>query len=402
MTATSVTIRTLTPISSPIDIGIGVNPLSDAFRQPMLQAGLSSGNNAATDKPLLYQTLTDDETNLELFTWQADDQDVVLHVFPNRLAIAEIKLNISLSEANIEDTVQQLTRQQLAEVWPDFLSFIQNKISHPAALKLTIDSDISAQSIQTQWVARALELTRAELADTTVATFVRSWLSSTQDPQDAERIIRGEQSYSMTWLNYVIVDDKAVQARALIDSMILCQYIYTAQDAVNQQMATAIEQAYTDKYISEVEKKLSAARVNASMQLITYHEQMKYLTRFKRKIMDDVLQGWDFDNLVENCQRMIDVCSNRLMEVDNRRRERSTALTDAILVSLSFIAMFELSMSLIQFSREMMSSPALDYNDESASTILSFIADFDTDFVIGFGIALTVSLYFLYHKLKAR
>ena len=64
--------------------------------------------------------------------------------------------------------------------------------------------------------------------------------------------------------------------------------------------------------------------------------------------------------------------------------------------------MFELALFLTQFSREMMSRPALDYQDESSSFFLSKIAYVDADIMILSGILTTAALVLVYLRLKKR
>lgn len=77
-------------------------------------------------------------------------------------------------------------------------------------------------------------------------------------------------------------------------------------------------------------------------------------------------------------------------------------LTDLLLVTLSFFAVFELSLYLTEFSREMMSRPALDYNDENTSIFLRFIAEIDADVMFSLGFGLTLVLVLLYRHAKRR
>jgi len=182
--------------------------------------------------------------------------------------------------------------------------------------------------------------------------------------------------------------------------MILAQYFYTAQENCNQQLKQAIEKAYIADDLLTAEKTLSKARLAARMQTIQYHDALKYVTRDKREKIAEILNGWDYSELVENSNRMIDVCSSRLEEVDNRRREKSSVMTDLLLVALSFFAVFELSLYLVELSREMMSRPTLDYHDDSSSVFLSFIANIDTDYMFSFGVLVTVGLFFIYRKFK--
>ena len=112
------------------------------------------------------------------------------------------------------------------------------------------------------------------------------------------------------------------------------------------------------------------------------------------------MKGWEYEQLVVNSERMIEVCNTQIQEEDNKKRERSTVMTDFLLVALSFFAVFELSLYLTEFSREMMSRPALDYNDNKSSFFLSVIAEIDADIMFSFGFGLTLVLILIYRYIK--
>ena len=145
---------------------------------------------------------------------------------------------------------------------------------------------------------------------------------------------------------------------------------------------------------------LSNTRAACRLNRIAYFEYIKFLNKPNRALLEDILSGWKFDQLVENSERMIEVCNGRLQEEDNKKRERSTVMTDFILVALSFFAVFELSLYLTEFSREMMSRPALDYNDNKSSFFLGLIAEVDADIMFSFGFGLTLLLILIYRYIK--
>jgi hypothetical protein len=118
--------------------------------------------------------------------------------------------------------------------------------------------------------------------------------------------------------------------------------------------------------------------------------------------VQDILQCWDFEQLTENGQRMIEICSSKIEDTENKKREKSSLMTDLLLVALSFFTVFELSLYLTELSREMMSRPALDFNDDSRSFMLQFIAGIDTDVMFGSGFVLTLLLFFAYKIIKSR
>ena len=200
----------------------------------------------------------------------------------------------------------------------------------------------------------------------------------------------------------MLIEKKPGDSDFRLEAMRLAQYFYTAQDICNKKLKQAISSAYLQKRLSESQKKLEKSRVEARLLLIAYHDHQKYLTREKRKALTEILETWEFDALVQNSTRMVAVCTSKLQETQDQKREKSSWLTDLLLVSLSFVAIFELSMSLTEYSREVMSRPALEYRDDKASTFLSFIASIDADVMFTTGIVLTLVLFVMYILIKKR
>ncbi|MEL7399034.1 MAG: hypothetical protein AAFN68_00510 [Pseudomonadota bacterium] len=397
---------TIAPLQIPFALKTGVdtdsihyrNLLSDiADLDPAIQI---SGRNDSEQ----YQNLKEDDDDACLFRWQVEDKDGTLrfNVFQNQIAIVDTVLpeHLADSVSELENTAKQQTRRLIERHWPRFvelLQTIQHRVKNPLLLRAG-DMETTTDEPQIHWISRTLLVAPAERAQPQVQSLMSEWLAETQYPQHAAEIARGERDYSMTWLNYVLVEQ---QHDYHIDTMILAQYYYTAQENCLKQLKQAISATYIDGQLQTAEKQLSKSRVTTRLHLIDYHEQLKFLTRPKRRLLLEILESWEFGNLVENSQRMIDVCSSRLEEADHQRRERSTVMTDLLLVTLSFFAVFELSLYLVEFSREMMSRPALDYNDESSSLFLGLIAGIDTDIMFGFGFLLTLGLVLIYKRIKS-
>lgn len=406
---------TISPLQIPFRLKTGAYAESTAFRQLLSEIG-QLDPAIHTGKPTQdqqYQDLSKDDVDTCLFRWQRHVQDaqLTLHVFPNSIAIAEIILptrEVSTS-AELEDWSQQYSRDVMHQLWPEFLALLKRIGTEIASSLLQSDTDIHTTKSEDgreldepkiHWISRTLAVDSKQLQRATTQSLITEWLAQTEYPQQAQEIIVGQRSYSMTWLNYVVVDCDLSQDYRL-ESMILAQYYYTAQENCLQRLKQAISAAYVEGQLKTAEQQLSQSRVAARLHLIDYHEQLKTLTRPKRRLLSNILDSWEFGSLVDNSQRMVDVCSSRLEEVDHQRRERSTVMTDLLLVSLSFFAVFELSLYLVEFSREMMSRPALDYNDENTSFFLSKIAEIDTDVMFGFGFLLTLGLVLVYKRIKS-
>lgn len=370
---------------------------------------------ALTPQSLFYESLSSDVYDIRLFVWDYKDEEnqasLRFHVFPNSLAVVETVIaSIQYDDAeDLEKKTQKISKLVIREAYKSFYKLL-SRLSYEAGhgLLIPISKLVNLESYNPQkgpdirWVARTLVFSPESLKQEHNKTLIRDWLKETQTPTDGDAIINGSKTYSMTWLNYVIVENERHCQRFLIDTMLLAQYYYTAQALCNDRLKGAISDAYLSDKLANVESKLGLSRAVARLLQVDFHEHLKHLTRPKRKTLEEILDSWDYNDLVDNGQRMIRVCSDKLMEANHQKRERSSTLTDLLLVPLSLFAVFELALSLTEFSREMMSRPALDYQDESSSIVLSAIATVDADIMISLGFALTLFLGALYAHIKTR
>lgn len=401
-----ITIKTVSPLYVPLSVTIGVDQSSSKYLELIHEIAASNEHCRALNQPEVehdYNTIDNDARDIRILTWNNESlSPVILHLFPNNVAIAELDISFdaSLTAEQISEQCQVQTKQEIDNVYQTFLTELEHLIPKDKNKMLRLSSMPERADIH--WIARFLMLENAQVNDVNIQALIRNWLKDTQTPQDAEAIIRGERDYSITWLQYVIVDGNKTHEDLRVNTMVLAQYYYTAQENCNQLLKQAIDSAYNANNLAKTQEKLSFARVVTRLHLIDLHEHKKFLNRFKRKLLDDILTSWDFNEVAANGQRMIEICSARLEESDNKRRERSTVMTDLLLVTLSFFAVFELSLYLTEFSREMMSRPALDYNDDNRSFFLEFIAEIDADIMFSFGFGLTFALVILYKVMKGK
>lgn len=428
MSNSELTFRGIAPIYSPLSLHLGVDQFSKEFYQSLKAINLehvidNNGNQTSLDwqgkflhlggqqnEERQYQSTNTNSKDVRLMCWSPSDNDgVMFHVFSNHIAIAEVELPIDIAEfttltdsteklvALIEARVQNLAEAQVELYFEYFCQDLQT-------LKLYLPEDFvysAASSAESgDWVARTMLLSNEQLGQKDTANILTAWLKNTSRPQDAADILAGKKEYSMTWLNYAVKDAKAVGEDPNIQIMVLAQYYYVSQENCNSALRGAIEVAYARTKKQKTDKILASTRTACRLNQIAYFENIKFLNRPNRALLEDILSGWEFNQLVENSERMIEICNARLQEEDNKKRERSTIMTDFLLVGLSFFAVFELSLYLTEFSREMMSRPALDYNDSKSSFFLSVIAEIDVDIMFSFGFGLTLLLIVVYRYIK--
>lgn len=430
MSDSQITFRAIAPIYSPLCLHIGVDQFSKSFVES-LQA-INVGINVEQDKNPLkwhgkflnlsgqeneqrqYQSTDRDSKDIRLMCWvpNSNDKDnthVMFHVFTNHITIVEVEFTVDISSLRtttqttselvtaIEEKVQQLAEEQVAQFYDSFCQDIQHLkplLSHNYIISNSDDS------ISTNWVARTMIINDDHLLDKEFQHILTAWLKKTGRPEDAADIIAAKKNHSMTWLNYVVKDVKCVGEDPYIQVMVLAQYYYISQEHCNSALRSAIEIAYAPRQKQKVDKVLANTRTACRLNKIAFYENIKFLSQPNRVLLEDILNGWKFEQLVENSERMVEICNARLQEEDNKKRERSTVMTDFLLVTLSFFAVFELSLYLTEFSREMMSRPALDYNDNKSSFFLSIIAEIDADIMFSFGFGLTLLLIMVYRYIK--
>jgi hypothetical protein len=432
MLTSQITFRAIAPIYSPLSLHLGVDQFSTHFTEEFKALYLQIFNSSDDDEKTTinwkgnlvnlseqhgrrqYQSTDENSKDVRLMCWTPANNDdgrcnVMFHVFTNNIAIVEVELEMDLNDLKTvnnsiddrvkaaEEKVQELAKAQIDLHYNDFRNDLQQLspyLSSDFALSTTTDNnDIT-------WVARTMLINDEQLESDEFRSILTSWLKKTARPDDALKIINNKKQYSMTWLNYVVKNPQAVGLDPHIHMMILAQYYYVSQENCNSALRGAIEVAYSQSRKEKMDAILAKTRINCRLNEIAYFENIKFLNRPNRALLEDILSGWQFDQLVDNSERMIEICNARLQEEDNKKRERSTTMTDFLLVTLSFFAIFELSLYLTEFSREMMSRPALDYNDNKSSFFLGLIAEVDADIMFSFGFGLTLLLIIVYRYIK--
>lgn len=405
MEKNQVSILTISPIYIPLELKTGVNRLSTQyieFKDKFKSAGITftSQDNAQKE----YESIEQDSWEHRLLTWEnkALAPNITFNVFPNNIAIVVIKHQLTYSNdvKALEKSALEDADKKIKHCYAAFIEAISPLKLENAKPFFNYNTQAPAAA-EIFWVTRTLLLEKEELSSATKQSVLKTWLSHTDRPMDAQDIINGKIDCSLTWLKYAIVDLLPKDDERL-ESMILAQYYYSAQERCNKLLKHAIDSAYNATNTKKAQQQLSKSRVITRLHQVDYHEHLKYLTRTKRNYVEDILRYWDFDQLTENGQRMIEICSSKIEETENIRREKSSVITDLLLVALSFFTVFELSLYLTELSREMMSRPALDFNDDSRSFMLQFIAEIDTDVMFGSGFFLTLLLVFVYKLMKSR
>lgn len=400
-------IRTISPMLLPMELKAGIDRSSPTYTKFLRRISTlfqTSISTRLTTDEIEYETIEKDSWDQQLFIWHDKDlaKELTIHVFPNNTGVAVVDHFFDHTDdiQSLEKLAQDSTTSIIQEVYANFFGFMKEICNKQYGDFFNFDEHTDEKA-KICWIARTILINSEDLKFPEIQTLAKKWLAHTYRPEDADDILSRRKSYSMTWLNYIVVDC-SLDNDERIEGMILAQYYYAAQEHCNKLLKQAIDTAYNGTKKNNAQEKLSRSRVNSRLHQVDYHEHLKYLTRSKRTILEDILSCWNFDQITQNGQRMIEICSSKIDETENIKRERSSLLTDLLLVALSFFTVFELSLYLTELSREIMSRPTLDYNDESRSFIFQYIAEIDTDIMFGSGFFLTLLLVVVYKLIKSR
>jgi hypothetical protein len=400
-------IRTIAPIFIPIELKTGVDRSSPAFtefKRRIHEQFKVEFKPIADENKTDYESIDSDSLDYKLFTWcnQLLKPELQIHVFPNNIGIALFDLTIEYTDdvKLLERRAQDATIEAINDTYPAFLEAIRQVCDKKYGEFLCLENSPELEP-NILWVSRAILLHQDDILTESAKQLITDWLAHTYRPDDAGDIITGVKNFSLTWLNYIVIDADGDNDER-IDAMVLAQYYYAAQENCNKMLKQAIDAAYNENKKNEAQAKLSRSRVTSRLHQVDFHDHLNYLTPSKRTILEEILDGWNYDQLTANGQRMIEICTSKIDETENIKRERSSLLTDLLLVALSFFTVFELSLYLTELSREMMSRPTLDFNDDSRSFMLQYIAEIDTDVMFGSGFFLTLLLVFIYKIIKSR
>lgn len=405
---------TTSPFYTPLRLTAGLDPQSSAYTKTLAALPQNnqhvqipnSGENRSSHK---YEDLRDDDYDLRLFVFtpSVKDNDPIIqfHIYGNGVSVVTVEFDCAntTTAEELEQYSQDITRNTFSahvQALKSLLDQVYIKLPKVMMEDGLVMGEIRHQDIC--WISRAVILDSNALKNTITKTFVIDWLKNTARPDDAQKLINGTISESMTWLNHLIVDPDTDHRALLFSALRIAQYFYASQEKLNSNAYHALTNSTLEKNVRLVEKNLIEARRRMQMLHIMYEIQKVFLNRRKRQLLDGLMDVWEYDTLKANGDRMVSASDTRITEITNRRSDRSSFFTDLILVGLALVTVIEVSIYLTEYSREVMSRPALAYQDDRVSWILSTIAAIDTDQMLigGSFIILILVCFYVYWKIK--
>lgn len=407
-------IITVSPLFIPLELKSGVDPRLDLYQDVMKAMPAQSGeffvpNRDADSDGADFGDLSQDDYDLRLLIWtppvEEDAPKMEFHIYGNGICavIADFTLPELPVAAEAQELVQRITCEQVdlfAARMTALLAGIKAKLPPNVLDANPTVSEVSSKHIS--WTSRAVIAEEAWLQQAGSDTFVREWLSETLRPEDAEEILNRTRDTSITWVNYFIVETPDVDMAEVLHVVRLAQFFFAAQYELNLRTQQALIEASFERNVKKANQMLGDAREKMQHLSIQFHVQRSFLRRSRKAAMDDLLAGWDFDDLVKNGERMVNASTSKIDQIISARSERSSFVTDLILAGIALLTVIEVSLYFSEYSRQLMSNPALEYYDDDLSWVLSGVAGIDTDTVlIGGALSiLTLVAIYAYWKLK--
>jgi hypothetical protein len=377
----------------------------------------------------VYEELDRDymEARLVLCRFQGENYTGILQVFPDQVVVAEITLHSvpqeflqlpqqeavhSLSHWAQQTSVNVILEAYNKQLEPAFQRLKQTPrasefMAAPQRGLITIvskekENETTDTWPKLGWVSRALVITNDERQKAEIQDFVTDWLKPTLRPEDADDINTGRQSIAMRWLNYVLVEDNPAERQYAREAMCLAQFFYMAQETANTELYEVLSKALDAPSSRKIANQLQDIDDCNRYRIIRFHELRKYLERRKKKLLDEILSGWEFNDLLGNTQRMLEMNRSRVQQITKKRTERNTILTDMILAGVTIVLLLELVLAALQSSREFMLNPTLAYRDQGAPWLMSFVAAVDADLLISGSLIIVIILLLIYARFKIR
>lgn len=408
---------TFVPFKTSVQLRMGLTP--EAGEYEAVVAALSglpenvhvfnASNGEAKEK---YDDLSRDGYDLRLLSWtppalDEDDADLTIHLFPNAVAIAEMRFHdeLTLDADVLQKQVRARSRQLLDDHYGAFQAFVADveQCIPQDCLSTAKELTLEAARPQIERVCRTLILSDEERRSGAYDRLIRDWLAETNDASDAEAIISGRSHSAMTWVNYVLVErpGEAASRDAELDisAMRIAQYLWSAQTWFSALVQSIIADTINGHHVAASRNKLSKCRARMHMLEIEHNTLRTVLTRKREARLNMILDGWGYERLVENGHLMGQLASQKIEEIDEKRQSWRSAATDLILGVIGFFIIVEVLLYVHEFGREVMSRPALRYND-SHSAILTFVGGLTTDTTILIALVAIVFLSIFYWWLR--
>jgi hypothetical protein len=253
-----------------------------------------------------------------------------------------------------------------------------------------------AGSGQVLWVTRALVL---DPGDEATPDIVRHWSKdvgplSSEDKEPVERLLAGETDRLARWLNHVYLDASPSGATMAPgerfadnwEALRYAQLFYGSLELIDTRLSKILADATVAParwQLGQLQEQLTELSQRAELIIMERQSLSKYLKRSVRVEMDELIDYWEYEELIEAPVRFkVAMCDRRLAELASRRTARSSLFTDLILLGIGVTSVLATALALTEFGRTMASSPGMARYDLGHNSLTAWFASQPADAVL--------------------
>jgi hypothetical protein len=259
------------------------------------------------------------------------------------------------------------------------------------------------------WVTRSLVVDPAEpCADLMVRHWIKDVVMVDEDRSPADRLLDGELGHLVRWLNYVFIDQSGAGGRMRPgdpyrdqwEALRYAQVFYGVLDQIDSRLSRILADsaaAGSRWELQRLKDQLTNLSRRGELIILERKDLSKYLKRAVRVEMDEILEFWDYVNVLEEPVRFkVEICDRRLGELAARRTARSALFTDLILLGIAVTSIIGTALAVTDFGRSMATNPDTTAYDLGRSSIVEWIASQPADAILVASGGLSLLLVALY------
>ncbi|HMB51929.1 MAG TPA: hypothetical protein VKU40_01345, partial [Thermoanaerobaculia bacterium] len=231
---------------------------------------------------------------------------------------------------------------------------------------------------------------------------------------EARRLLDGECSYSMRWLNYAhrplppqadaTAGDELPWDEAR-DMVRLAQYHYAALDVLGTELDRVIGRSHQpgiDRNIRRLHRRLADLVARTDLLVLGFRERRKHLPPRQRRWLEGLLDGWIFDEVLESCREKTRLCSARIETLRAKLADRNAMAADLLMMALTAIVFFSLFLEISQYGRTLATDATLGLRDEGLLGFVAWVAGLSTDTGLGCSAVVVLVAIVVYYLFRSR
>lgn len=326
----------------------------------------------------------DNELSLESVEWSLCDFGILL---------VEISLGLNLDQrqpGSVEQTVQQAASWVNREIIFREYEELRNAILGKDRYEEFVVFD-GGKKIENAWASRAFIFDPSDKEHLSAQTdFAREWVGGSGDKrQIVEKLARGEINHYAEWMNYIYVKETASNATELRESwkaLLRAQFFYSAMGRSDTKLMDILSWAMSrseDISTTKLRDQLRREMDFAEALFLKKSEVGKYVNPSSRKETERILEGWDFEDVLEKpVEAKLQICQTRLDNIDSERARSAGFITDLILMVIGVTSILGTMLAVVSLGRGTSSDPNQTIYDFGAGDVTTWIATQPVDVIL--------------------